>query len=160
MFSNHSAVLLGLVLPGLLPLGRNLHLHPEYLLDTVFVEQRHTHIDMFFPLNLGSVENVGMLWEAFEVLVQGLCIEKGDILRSLRVQLGKWEQDIKELEELDAEMSFRPLCRLLGTKCLITQSWWNENAAFGGDTPEPIGRENGPAGYISLGEQQYCAGGQ
>ncbi|KAJ1127163.1 hypothetical protein NDU88_005566 [Pleurodeles waltl] len=73
---------------------------PFSLLDSVFPGELATTITDFFQINKGSVANVGIVWETFNVYIRGITIAKhAGVLRSIRGRLHLLEREISQLEQ-------------------------------------------------------------
>ena len=58
----------------------------------------------FFTDNVGSVDSVATVWEAFKVTIRGLCLaQQHRMLRTLRADLARLEAEIGDLERRYAD---------------------------------------------------------
>lgn len=98
--SDHSPVLLQLKPPNSISPSFSWRLPAHSLMVTAFKAEVRDEILNYFETNKASVDSSSTLWEAFKVVIRGVCISKqSGVLKSLRSTLSTLEHDIQSCEQ-------------------------------------------------------------
>lgn len=98
-FSDHSPLLLTLLVPRLGGYERQWRFPGKALADPVFKEDIRKAIEDYFELNSGTVDTWATLWEGFKATIRGVCISKYvGSLREIRAAMSRIEDDIAALD--------------------------------------------------------------
>ncbi|KAJ1109003.1 hypothetical protein NDU88_006373 [Pleurodeles waltl] len=103
------------------------------LRDKVFREEVREAIRLFFAENRGSVGSPGTLWEAFKVVIRGVCLSKQHgIVKALRREMADIERRLGELERrLAATWSSEVLAEIRREVSLHEEASLREVCFFG-----------------------------